>query len=48
MDLLLVSNIVLWVGFVVLALINLALARQIGVLYERVAPAGALTGSCRS
>ena len=42
MDLLLVSNIVLWIGFVALALINLALARQIGVLYERVAPAGAL------
>lgn len=42
MDLLLVSNIVLWIGFVVLVLINLALARQIGVLYERVAPAGAL------
>ena len=42
MDLLLVSNIVLWVGFVALVIINLALARQIGVLYERIAPAGAL------
>ena len=42
MDLLLVSNIALWIGFLVMVVINLALARQIGVLYERVAPAGAL------
>lgn len=42
MDWLVVSNIVLWIGFVAMALINVALARQIGVLYERVAPAGAL------
>ena len=42
MELLLVSNIVLWIGFVALVIINLALARQIGVLYERIAPAGAL------
>ena len=42
MDLLLVSNIVLWIGFLVMVVVNLALARQIGVLYERVAPAGAL------
>jgi methylamine dehydrogenase accessory protein MauD len=42
MDLLWVSNIVLWVGFLAMVLVNLALARQIGVLYERVAPAGAL------
>ncbi len=42
MDLLIVSNIVLWIGFLVMVVINLALARQIGVLYERVAPAGAL------
>ena len=42
MDLLLVSNIVLWIGFLAMVVINLALARQIGVLYERVAPAGAL------
>jgi methylamine dehydrogenase accessory protein MauD len=39
---LLVSNIVLWVLVVVLALIVLALARQVGILHERVAPAGAL------
>ena len=42
MDLLLVSNIVLWIGFIAMVVVNLALARQIGVLYERVAPAGAL------
>jgi methylamine dehydrogenase accessory protein MauD len=39
---LLVSNLLLWVLVVVLALIVLALARQVGVLHERVAPAGAL------
>lgn len=42
MDLLVVSNIALWIGFVAMVVVNLALARQIGVLYERVAPAGAL------
>lgn len=42
MELLVISNIVLWLGFVAMILVNLALARQIGVLYERVAPAGAL------
>ena len=36
---LLVSNIVLWVLVVVLALIVLALARQVGILHERVARA---------
>jgi methylamine dehydrogenase accessory protein MauD len=39
---LLVSNVILWVMVLVLAVVVLALARQIGVLYERVAPAGAL------
>jgi len=39
---LLVSQILLWIGFVALALVTLALARQIGVLHERVAPLGAL------
>ncbi len=38
----LVSNVVLWVLVIVLALVVLALARQVGVLHERVAPAGAL------
>jgi len=42
MDVLVVSNIALWIGFIVMVVVNLALARQIGVLYERVAPAGAL------
>jgi methylamine dehydrogenase accessory protein MauD len=42
MDWLVVSNVALWIGFLVMVLINLALARQIGVLYERIAPAGAL------
>ena len=39
---LIASNIVLWVIVVILAGVVLALVRQIGVLYERVAPAGAL------
>jgi len=42
MDALVVSNIALWIGFLLLAAVNVALVRQIGVLYERVAPAGAL------
>ncbi len=41
-DFLVVSNVVLWIGFVLMILVNLALSRQIGILYERVAPAGAL------
>ncbi|HKA29996.1 MAG TPA: methylamine dehydrogenase accessory protein MauD [Candidatus Binatia bacterium] len=39
---LIVSNLVLWVAVVVLGWVVVALTRQIGVLYERVAPAGAL------
>ena len=42
MDLLIVSNVLLWLGFIAMALVNFALLRQVGVLYERVAPAGAL------
>lgn len=42
MDILVISNIALWIAFIVMVIINLALARQIGVLYERIAPAGAL------
>ena len=41
-EMLVVSNIVLWVLVIVLALVVLALARQVGILHERVAPAGAL------
>ena len=39
---LLVSNIILWILVVVLAVVVLALARQVGILHERIAPAGAL------
>ncbi|HWP64312.1 MAG TPA: methylamine dehydrogenase accessory protein MauD [Candidatus Limnocylindria bacterium] len=39
---LLVSNLVLWAVVVALACVVAALVRQVGVLYERVAPAGAL------
>ncbi len=39
---LLVSYVVLWALVVVLSLLVFALARQVGVLHERVAPAGAL------
>ena len=39
---LLISNAVLWVVVLALAATVLALVRQLGVLYERVAPAGAL------
>jgi len=37
-----ISNAVLWVLVLVLAAVVLALVRQVGVLHERVAPAGAL------
>lgn len=43
MTALFVSNIALWVVVLALLLVVLALSRQIGVLYERVAPMGALT-----
>ena len=39
---LLASNVLLWVLVLVMGGVILALVRQIGVLYERVAPAGAL------
>ena len=42
-DALAISQIVLWIVVVVLAATVLALARQIGVLHERIAPMGALT-----
>ena len=41
-EMLLVSNVVLWVLVIVMALVIVALARQVGILHERVAPAGAL------
>ncbi|MBL43710.1 MAG: methylamine dehydrogenase [Sphingomonadaceae bacterium] len=39
---LIVSQVALWVVVVLLAGLNLLLLRQIGVLFERIAPAGAL------
>jgi methylamine dehydrogenase accessory protein MauD len=39
---LVVSNVVLWVLVLALLVVVFALARQIGILYERVAPMGAL------
>lgn len=39
---LLVSSVLLWIVVLVMAVVIFALVRQIGVLYERVAPAGAL------
>ena len=41
-DALLVSNAVLWVVVAALALVVLALARQVGLLHERLGPVGAL------
>ncbi len=41
-DALVVSNIVLWAVVLALLVTVLALARQIGILYERIAPMGAL------
>ena len=41
-NILIVSNLILWVFVIGLAFLVFALTRQIGVLYERVAPAGAL------
>lgn len=37
-----ISNVVLWVLVLALAAVVLALTRQLGVLHERIAPAGAL------
>ncbi|MBS0477050.1 MAG: thioredoxin fold domain-containing protein [Proteobacteria bacterium] len=39
----LTSQILLWVTVIVLAVLVAALARQVGILHERIAPAGALT-----
>ena len=38
---LIISNIILWILVLVLATVIFALIRQIGVLYERVAPTAA-------
>ncbi len=39
----LTSQILLWAAVIVQALLIAALARQVGILHERIAPAGALT-----
>ena len=39
---LLLSNALLWIAVIALGLLVLALARQVGVLHERIAPVGAL------
>ena len=39
---LLISNVLLWVAVLVLLVAVIALARQVGILYERIAPMGAL------
>jgi methylamine dehydrogenase accessory protein MauD len=41
---LLVSNLLLWFLVIVLAVVVVALTRQIGLLHERIAPVGALAG----
>ncbi len=41
-NILIVSNIILWLLVIGLSFLVFALARQVGVLFERVAPAGAL------
>jgi methylamine dehydrogenase accessory protein MauD len=43
MSFLVASQIVLWMGLLVLGVVCMALARQIGVLHQRIAPAGALS-----
>ncbi|MEO8466975.1 MAG: redoxin domain-containing protein [Gammaproteobacteria bacterium] len=43
MSVLAASQIVLWVGFIVLALVCIVLTRQIGILHARIAPVGALS-----
>ncbi|MBI2993081.1 MAG: methylamine dehydrogenase accessory protein MauD [Gammaproteobacteria bacterium] len=46
-DPLLISHILLWLLLLVMAVVIFALARQVGILYERTAPAGALMVSRR-
>jgi methylamine dehydrogenase accessory protein MauD len=38
-----ISVVMLWIAVIALIVVNLALARQIGVLFERLAPVGALS-----
>jgi methylamine dehydrogenase accessory protein MauD len=43
MSFLIASQVALWAALLVLGVVCVALARQIGVLHQRIAPAGALT-----
>ena len=43
MSMVVVSQVLLWITVAVLGVLVAALARQVGVLHERIAPAGALT-----
>src|SRR6202030_4433880 len=43
MNFLSASQIALWIGLLVLGVVCMSLARQIGVLHQRIAPAGALS-----
>lgn len=45
MQALLISNLVLWILLLILAGLLFALMRQVGLLHERVSPAGALVAS---
>lgn len=47
MDALIISNVLLWLLVVALALTVFALTRQIGLLHERISPAGALSPKSR-
>ena len=42
MSFIIASQIALWMGLLILGTVCIALARQIGVLHQRIAPAGAL------
>ncbi|MGA2190003.1 MAG: redoxin domain-containing protein [Steroidobacteraceae bacterium] len=43
MSFVIASQIALWLGLLILGTVCMALARQIGVLHQRIAPAGALS-----
>lgn len=43
MSVLVASEVLLWIAVLTLAIVCLALARQVGVLHQRIAPAGALS-----
>jgi len=47
MEALLVSQVLLWIAMAAVVLVMAAMLRQLGVLFERVAPAGALSMNSR-